>query len=493
MNGFKVGPNYQPAPAPAAPEWIDSGDKRFRTESDDLSKWWKVFNDPVLDAMICDAYRQNLTLREAGYRILQARAQLGIAVANVLPQTQDFYADYNRKMLSATTANNFLMFPFPGVKRSYSQFDFNFNLAWELDFWGKFRRAVEANSATLDASVEDFDDALVTMLGDIATNYVQLRTVEEQIRFTKENIALQRSTLDIISARYFKGKIVSELDYQQQRGVVAQTEALIPELEIQRRQYENQLCILMGIPPQALRDRLGKAPIPGIPDDMKVAVGIPADLLRRRPDVRRAERQAAAQCAQIGVAEADFLPHISIAGTIGYSAASFSSLFSQNSLTGSVGPTFQWNILNYGKILNNRRVQDAKFRELIATYQKTALNAEQEVENGLITFVRAQQRSKFQAESVDAAVRSTNLVLLQYEKGGIVDLTRVVQLQLNQVDQQNLLAQVKGEIARGLIQVYKALGGGWELRQTGCDAAWPILAAPVEDGELPREIIKLPQ
>ena len=157
MNGFKVGPNYQPPPAPAAQDWIDSSDQRVRTESDDLSKWWKVFNDPVLDDLICDAYRQNLTLREAGFRILQARAQLGITIGNLLPQTQNM----SRRLQPqddhrATTANNFLQFNLPGVTRYYSQWDFGFNLAWELDFWGKFRRALESDSASLDASDRQF-------------------------------------------------------------------------------------------------------------------------------------------------------------------------------------------------------------------------------------------------------------------------------------------------------------------------------------------------
>ena len=272
-----------------------------------------------------------------------------------------------------------------------------------------------------------------------------------QSNYTRKNVELLRETLKLTEAR-FRAETVSELDVQQARGTLAQTQAQIPELEITARQYENQLCILLGIPPENLRARLGSGPIPTSPAD--VAAGIPADLLRRRPDVRRAERQLAAQSAQIGLAESDLYPHISITGSLGYSTQFFSGLLMQRAFMGNVGPSFQWNILNYGRLLNNRRLQDAKFRELIATYQQTVLNADQEAENGLATFLRAQERAKFQAASVDAAVKSTKLVLAQY-RAGTVDYTRVTQILQNQVDQQNLEAQVQGEIARGLIQVYK--------------------------------------
>ncbi len=198
-----------------------------------------------------------------------------------------------------------------------------------------------------------------------------------------------------------------------------------------------------------------------------MAVGIPADLLRRRPDVRRAERQAAAQSAQIGIAEADFYPHISILGNIGYSAAEFKNLFTANAVTGSIGPSFQWNVLNYGRILNNVRLQDATFNELVVAYQNSVLNANREVEDGLVTFLRGQERTQFQKESVDFAEKAVKTVMAQYD-AGVVDFTRVTQIQQNLVLQQDTLAQAQGEIALGLITVYRALGGGWQLRLTGC-------------------------
>jgi NodT family efflux transporter outer membrane factor (OMF) lipoprotein len=450
-----------------AETWIDASDKRVRIDTEDLSRWWTVFNDPVLNGLVRDAYGQNLTLREAGFRVLQARAQLAITIGNILPQSQFASGSFTQTTISKDTANNILALGqalnVPGLQRNYPQWNYGFNIGWELDFWGRFRRAIESDEANLGASVADYDDVLVTLLGDVATNYIQLRTLEQQIDFSRFNVELQRQTLTIVEAR-FRAGTTSELDVRQSRSTLAQTEAQIPELEINLRQTANRLCILMGIPPQDLQARLGKAPIPTAPPD--VAVGIPADLLRRRPDVRRAERKAAAQSAQIGVAEADFYPAISILGTIGYSAEQFPELFRSSAFEGSIGPAFQWKILNYGRIKNNVRLQNAKFQELVTAYEQAVLNANQETENGLVTFLRAQVRTRFQSESVDQAQKAVSLGLVQY-KAGTVDFTRITQLEQNLVLQQNTLAQARGEIAQGLIEVYRALGGGWEIRNTG--------------------------
>ena len=289
QNGFKVGPNYCPPPAPVARQWIDADDQRVRTDADDLSKWWTVFNDPGLDSLICCAYRQNLTLREAGCRVLQARAQLGITAGQIFPQNQNVAGDYSRNALSRAAANHDNI-----TKPFFDQWNAGFNLNWEIDFWGRFRRAIEADAANLDASVNDYDDVLVTLLGDVATNYVQMRTFQGRIECAQANATLQRKTLEIADAQFRAGRR-DQLDVFQARSTLEQTEAQIPELEISLRQTIVQLCILLGMPPEELQSRLGPAPIPAAPPD--VALGIPADLLRRRPDVRRAERLAAAQCA----------------------------------------------------------------------------------------------------------------------------------------------------------------------------------------------------
>lgn len=452
-----MGPNYCKPAAPVAPTWIDAADKRVRTEAGDLSTWWSVFNDARLDALICNAYHQNLTLRQAGCRVLQARAQLGITTGKLFPQTQNMTGGYSRNALSREIANGL-----NNTSPFFDQWNYGFNLSWELDLWGRFRRAIEADAANLDASVEDYDDVLVTLLGDVAANYVQMRTLEKRLEYTNTNVALQKETLAIADAR-FQGGSTSKLDVYQARSTLEQTQASVLELEILLRQTVVRLCLLLGMPPEDLQAVLGAGEIPSAPTE--VAVGIPADLLRRRPDVRRAERLLAAQSARIGIAEADFYPAVSINGTIGYAAKEFPDLFRSSALMGGVGPSFQWNLLNYGRIQNNVRLQDARFQELLAGYQQVVLKANQEVESGLVTFLRAQQRTYYQAASVHDAEESVRIVLAQYREGA-VDFTRVVQIEQALVQQQDVLTQAQGEIATGLIQVYRALGGGWQIRLT---------------------------
>ncbi len=439
-NGFKVGPNYLRPAAPVERNWIDANDKRVRNERDDLSRWWAVFNDPALDNLICSAYHQNLTLRQAGFRVLQAQAQLGITSGQIFPQSQAITGSYSRNAGSGRTFNGqFFGQPF------YNQWDFGFNLNWELDFWGRFRRAIEADSANLDASVEDYDDVLVTLLSDVATAYVQMRTLEERIKYAEANVRLQYETLTIIEARA-KGGTINDLDLYQARSTWEQTKAQIEELKISLRQTVTQLCILMGLPPEDLLAKLGPGSIPSkvSPD---VAVGIPADLLRRRPDVRRAERLAAAQSARIGIAESDFYPAISVNGSLGYSAERFQDLFRPGALNGSVGPSFQWNVLNYGRILNNVRLQDAQFLELAAAYQQTVLSAAKEAEDGIVTYLRAQQRKELQNAGVEDTNRAVTIVLAQY-RAGTVDFTRVTQLEQTLVQQQDVLAQRRAKSPR---------------------------------------------
>jgi NodT family efflux transporter outer membrane factor (OMF) lipoprotein len=474
-NRFKVGPEYSPPGAPVAEQWIDANDVRVRQDPEDQNRWWTVFRDPVLNSLITDAYRQNLTLGQAGFRVLQARAQLGIAAGNLFPQQQDMFGTYTRNAQSGANTS----FPSAFLNRFNSQWSYGFNLAWELDFWGRFRRAVEAADDQLSASVEDYDDVLVTLLGDVASNYVQARVAREQIELVRANAKLQREILRIVEARFDAGR-VSELDVDQAKSTLAQTEAQIPLFEIVLRQACNRLCVLMGTPPEHLQERLGQRAIPTPPPH--VVTGIPAQLLARRPDVRRAERTAAAQSEQIGIAEADLYPAFAISGTLGYQASHLPRLFGSTAFNGSVGPSFQWNILNYGRIVNNVRFQDARFQELVLAYQQTVLSAAEEVEDGLVTFLRQQERAKLLEESVVNAQKAVNVVIAQY-KVGTVDFNRVALIEQDLVTQQDLLAQAQGQIAQGLIQVYRALGGGWQIRLESEEES--AAAAPTEASEAP--------
>ena len=314
---------------------------------------------------------------------------------------------------------------------------------------------------------------LVTLLGDVATYYAQVRTFEQRIAYARTNVDLQRQTLRIAEARY-KAGTTAELDVLQARSTLEQTEGQIAELEISLRQANNQLCVLLGIPPEELRSRLGPGHILTAPAE--VAAGIPADLLRRRPDVRRAERQAAAQSAQIGVAEADFYPHISITGTINYSAgtpllprpAVLGGPVTPMALEGNIGPTFQWNILNYGRIMNNVRLQDARFQELVAAYQSTVLTAAQEVENGLVTFLQAQERRQVPGRKRGGRREGRQACRGPVQGGD----GRFHPGHPDRAEPGAVAGHARagrGEIGLGLIQVYRALGGGWQIRLTGCE------------------------
>jgi NodT family efflux transporter outer membrane factor (OMF) lipoprotein len=451
-NGFKVGPNYCHVQGTTAERWIDEADSRLHTDPVDLTNWWAVFKDPTLNGLIDRAARQNLSLREAGWRVMQARALLWFARGAQFPQDQTLGGNYQRLALSGANYGPPML-----PSTFFDQWTLGFNLSWELDFWGRFRRAVTAAEETLNASAADYDAVLVTLLGDVAANYVQVRTLEKRIELLRADAKLQRGILGIAQRRRDAGR-VGELDVIQARSNVWQTEAQIPQLIGERREACNRLCVLMGIPPEDLESLLGASPIPTAP--VEIAIGVPAELIRRRPDIRRAEYLVAAQAERIGIAEADLYPAFSINGTIGYQARDFSQLFTGHSFAGAVGPGFQWNILNYGRLRALVAFQNARFQELLATYQQTVLRANSEVEDGLVRFLQAQSRTALLDKSVEDYRKAVDIVVEQYENGAI-DMTRVSQIQQNLVQQQDLQAQSQGQIALGLIRVYQALGGGW--------------------------------
>jgi NodT family efflux transporter outer membrane factor (OMF) lipoprotein len=428
-----------------------------KSEEEHLGEWWTVFNDPTLNALVQTAYQQNLTLREAGARILEARAQLGIARGNLFPQEQFAFGEYSRIKASQNVAN-------PLLSAWFSNWEHGLGGSWELDFWGRYRRAIEAADAELDSSVENYDDVLVILLSDVAANYVEYRTFQQRLTYARTNVDIQRRSLQLSTDKFDDG-LVTERDTHQAKQNLEQTEALIPALEIGRRQAANRLCVLLGMPPRDLDAILGPGSgVPVAPPD--VVVGVPADLLRRRPDVRRAERQVAAQSARIGVAVSDLYPHISVVGTIGIEAQQFGDLFRSGSMIGEISPGFRWDILNYGRLVNNVRVQDARFQQLAYAYQNQVLDAGREAEDAIVTFLRSQEQAQHLALSVDAAVRTVEITNVQYSEGA-VDFTPLFLFQQQLTEQQDDLAIAQGDIAQGLIAVYRALGGGWQIRLGG--------------------------
>lgn len=471
QNGLKVGPSYVQPAAPIAEVWIDSGHAGIRSTPLDEISWWTVFRDPDLNRLVEMAWNQNLDLRAAGARIMEARARRSIAVGNLFPQSQTAISAFAHGQISKN-----LGLPLPNPLNVWAD---GFNASWELDFWGRFRRSIEAAEANAEAATEDYGAAAVMMVSEVARNYVQLRTFEQRLVFARENAEIQRKSVGIAETRFEQGAS-TELDVRQAKSTLAQTLSTIPPLEAGRRQAANQLCVLLGMPVNDLASQLAPAPIPDAP--MELAVGIPAELLCRRPDVRKAERQVAAQSAQIGVAEADFYPQVGVTGFIGYASHDISTLFDRSSFLSFILPTLQWKILNYGRIKNNVRAQNALLCAATLTYQKTVLTAGREVEDALVQFIQAKQQARHLEESVAESQRAVQLVVEQFE-GGVVDYNRVFTTQAQLVTLQDQLGSARGNIALSLILIYKALGGGWESHGEGQGTA--VINEPVTNDAVP--------
>jgi NodT family efflux transporter outer membrane factor (OMF) lipoprotein len=468
-NGFKVGPNYCQPGAPLEAQWIDfHRDERIRDESPDTSSWWTVFDDAKLNELVNLALQQNLTLRTAGTRILEARAIRGIAVGGLFPQTQQAIGAFSRVSESGNVAN-------PVNDLHYNLWEGGFNLSWELDFWGRFRRGIEAADAELNSSVESYDDVLVILLSEVATNYVQIRTFQERLRLARDNVKSQSQTMDVAQKR-FNEKAISKIDLLEMRNNVAQTKALAETLELGLRRANDALCVLMGIPPRDLiaEPMVAEGPLPAAPP--QVAVGIPAELLRRRPDIRRAERLVAAQSARIGIAQSDLYPHFAINGVLDWQTRNLNQLFTPQSLSGAVGPAFTWNILNYGRLVNLVRLEEARFEGLVYTYQNTVLTAQREAEDALVGFVRSQEQEKNLRDAVAALSEAEQLALSEATEGGR-NYNRLYVIQFRKTQQQDDWAVSRGDIALNLIGIYRALGGGWQIRlQSSAPASAMVIA-----------------
>jgi NodT family efflux transporter outer membrane factor (OMF) lipoprotein len=431
--------------------------------------WWREFHDATLDALVAKALAQNLTLRQAGLRVLESRARRGISVGEFFPQVQAASGQIGNHHTSKNA-------PLGSADRSYNDASIGIDVVWELDFWGKFRRGIESADAALEASVAEYDSVLVALVAEVAATYVRIRSLEERVGFTRANVQSQQDTLTLTQARFAAGA-VSELDVATARATVANTRSLVPQLEDGLRQAKLSLCVLLGRTPSDLDAELRGPPgstggtVPAPPP--MIAAGVPADLLRRRPEVRRAEREAQALCAQIGVTKADLYPSVSITGSTGFRAATFhtasgspslGNLFDADSFEGFVGLGFNWPILNYGRITNDVRAADARYQQAIVAYQNTVLQAAADVETGLSLFLRAREQADLLAESVTAAQRAAELARIQYERGA-VDFLRVNQAQVDLVDRQNSLVVARAGAAQGAIATYKALGGGWEAHR----------------------------
>ncbi|MGA9601415.1 MAG: efflux transporter outer membrane subunit [Methylocystis sp.] len=455
--GCAVGPDFLPPEVPVRDNWREGGDPRVSQRADPRLYWWRVFKDPTLDRLIEIASEDNLSVQIAGLRILESRAQLGVAVGELFPQVQQGVGSAQENLLSSRVANQNQS----GFRHLFPVYNLGFQAAWEIDFWGKLRRNVEAADANLLATAADYDNALVLLTAEVARDYTSMRTYETLVRLAYENAKVQKEGLDVAESRFRNGA-VSELDVSQARSLLESTLATIPQYQAEQQKSKNALSVLLGRPPGTIEALLLRpAGIPAAPK--RVAIGLPANLLRRRPDIRAAELAAAAESARIGVAEAELYPRFVLLGEVSVQSSNLSKLFAPHSLAYTLGPSFTWPILNYGQITNNVRAQDARFQQALVNYEQTVLVAQREVEDGLIGYLKEQESAVNSERSVQAALTSVRLSMIQYREGA-TDYQRVLDSQTSLLQERNRLAETRSSIALNLIGVYKALGGGWEIR-----------------------------
>ena len=456
LTGCMVGPAYKAPTASVATQWLKFEDERFKTTQPVEPRWWKnAFQDAGLDQLIDEALAGNLTLRSAGLRVLQARQTLLIAKGNLFPQEQ---------FIGAAAA---VVDPGAGAGSS-GAYNLNFNLTWEIDVWGRIRRQIESASAALDASLSNYDGVLVTLISEVAQTYLLIRTTEQRLAVAKMNVTYQEESVRISRAKFEAGE-TSSLDVEQGQTLLFTTRASVALLEQSLRQFKIALAVLLGRIPQDLTKGLGKpGTIPAV--SPVLAVGMPQDLIRRRPDIRTAERKLAAQSAQIGVAVTDLYPQLALGGVIGpvvntASGQVFSDLFNSDNVGYNFGGFVRWNIFNYGRIKNNIRLQDATFQQLLEDYRRTVLQAQGEVESALVVFFQSFLQLKELQEAADSAQRAADVSMEQYMEG-LVDYNTVVSTLKALASQQDQLASIQGTVAVNLVEVYRSLGGGWEIRQS---------------------------
>jgi len=445
-----VGPDYVSPEIPVPEQWrseLKEGLTQVSMDSMMMTGWWTTLKDPALTSLIQRAVTGNLDLKEARSRVREARARRGISEAEQFP-TLDVKGSAVSSYSGEDTGN--------GDRRDLYAAGFDAN--WELDVFGGIRRSIEAAQADLETSREDYCDVMVSLMAEVALNYVEVRTYQTRLDVTEKNLETQAETHELTVFRFEAG-LASALDMEQAKYNLENTRSKIPTLRISLERAENRLAVLLGIHPGALHEDLYvKKSIPVT--DLEIAVGVPAEVLRRRPDIRRAERELAAQTARVGVATAELYPKFSLSGSIGLEALSFGDLFSTGNRTDRIGPSFSWNIFDAGTIRKNIEVQNALQEQVLIQYEAAVLNALEDVENALVAYAQDQYRRQSLTRATQAAERAVDLALKQYSSG-IIDFQDILEAQRSLLSFQDQLAETDGTVTSNLISLYKALGGGW--------------------------------
>ena len=421
--------------------------------ADPVVHWWKTFNDPLLDSLIIRAMKSNLDLWAAEARIREARFLNSAVSAELWPEvnTSALYSRSRRSLGISTIP--------PSAKLKRNLYQAGFDASWEIDLFGGKRRAREAARADVDAAVENQRDVLITLLAEVARNYIEVRGIQRRLDIVHKNIRDQQEMVEITRARFEAG-LSSELDAVQAGGLLAATQSQIPALESPLKQAIHRIGVLLGQRPEALLAELTKEmPIPSV--SVTVPVGLPSDLLRRRPDVRRIERELAAATTRIGVATADLFPKFSLTGDFGLQSEGWSALSLINSRYWSFGPTMRWPIFEAGRIRANIHAQNARQEQLLLNYEKSILGALEDAESALAVYTGEQVRHKNLAEAVNANRRAVELAGELFTRG-LANFLSVLDAERSLYESEDNLAQSEHTVSLNLVSLYKALGGGWE-------------------------------
>ena len=451
-----VGPDYQPPKVSSPSQWDETLAGGETNSNASVAGWWKNFHDSELDSLINRAASSNLDLRIAQARVREARAEYGIAAGNLWPII-NADGSYARQRQSPNQPLLIPSVPVPLVDNDYQA---GFDASWEIDIFGGQRRTVEAAKAQVAAAEFGQRDVLVSLLGEVARNYVEARGYQRRLEITRANIRAQEQVLALTQNQFTNG-LANNLDVQQAATLLATTRAQVPTLETALQMSIHRLGVLLGQQPGALQNELSiAAPIPAAPPT--VPVGLPSDLLLRRPDVAQTERQLAAATANIGVAKADLFPKFYLTGIAGFQGVSAADWFDAGSRFWSLGPTVQWNIFDAGRIRSNIKVQNARQQEALASYEKTTLSAFEDVENGLTAYAKEQVRRRALEDAVKSSQESLRLSKQLYANG-LSDFINVLDAERSLYQAQDDLVQSDTTVSTDLISLYKALGGGWEV------------------------------
>jgi NodT family efflux transporter outer membrane factor (OMF) lipoprotein len=451
-----VGPDYTAPELNPPIKWNGENSGQITSDPLDpaaLNQWWTTLQDPLLTRLINNAVSGNLNLRDAESRIRESRARRGVRASSRFP-TLNASGNITRSRISETSFYDGTSY----AGSTNTLYAGSFDASWEVDLFGRIQRQVEAAQAGLEASEENYRDVLVTLLAEVALNYLEVRTQQARLEVARENLESQTKTVDLVRTNVEAGE-TSRLDLEQALTNLETTRSTIPSLESSLAQAKNRLAILLGQPPGSLEKELVEyRSIPLAPP--QVAVGVPADVLRRRPDIRQAERTLAAATAKIGVATADLYPSLTLFGSIGIESLDSGNFLSSASRTFGINPSLQWNLFDAGRIRNNHDIVSAQQEQALIAYEAVVLNALRDVEDSIVAYGKEMVRRQALVDGEQSARRALAIAQDQY-KAGETDFLSVLEAQRSLLSLQDQLAASNGQVTTNVIRLFKALGGGW--------------------------------